>query len=287
MQVSSRRPASFVRTLATLVTVSSMSALVVACNVGAGDAEAAGEASAENQPADGLAYGTPVTVGQGTARAYVQMTAGEPAEIGVALSEAALAGLPDHNSPGGQQMPDGMKTFAFTLTLPANNPTPYRHVGLDWNPGGHEPPGIYDKPHFDFHFYTIDEAERHAIMPTNPQFAALAAKFPAVEYVPAGYVAPAPAAVPMMGVHWVDPTSPELNGQPFDKTFIYGTWDGKLIFAEPMITKAFLETKPNFTAPVPVAQSYASPGYYTSSYSIRWDEGAREYRVALGGLQRR
>src|SRR5688500_14232731 len=174
MQVSSRRPASYVRTLAALVTVASTSVLVVACN--RGGAEAADEASTENQAADGLAYGAPVTVGQGAARAYVQMTAGEPAELGVALSEAAPAGLPDHNSPGGQQMPDGMKTFVYPLTMPANNPTPYRNVLLDWNPGGHEPPGIYDKPHFDFHFYTIDEAERHAIMPTNPQFAARAAK---------------------------------------------------------------------------------------------------------------
>jgi hypothetical protein len=286
MQVSSSRPASRVRALAALVTVASTSALVVACNIGAGDAEAAAEAAGK-PVADGLVYGTPVTVGQGTARVYVQTAAGAPVEIGVALSEAALSGLPDQNSPGGQQMPDGMKTFAYTLVMPENNATPYRHVALDWNPGGHEPPGIYDKPHFDFHFYTIAEADRHAIMPTSPDFAGKAARYPAAEYIPAGYVSPAPTAVPMMGVHWIDPKSPELNGQPFDKTFIYGSWDGNLIFAEPMITKAFLETKPNFTTPVPVAQTYATPGYYTSSYSIRWDEAAREYRVALGGLQQR
>jgi hypothetical protein len=26
-------------------------------------------------------------------------------------------------------------------------------VGLNWNPHGHIPPGVYDLPHFDFHFY--------------------------------------------------------------------------------------------------------------------------------------
>jgi hypothetical protein len=285
MQVSNRRPASPVRVLATLVTVASASSLVLACNFGAGDAEAADEHAA-HPVADGLAYGTPATLGEGTARVYVQLRGGEPVEVGVALSETALSGLPDQHSPGGEQMPDGLKTFPVTVTMPANNPTPYRHVGLDWNPGGHEPHGIYNKPHFDFHFYTISEEERHAIVPTDPQFGARAAKFPAPEYVPVGYIAPAPSAVPAMGVHWVDPKSPELNGQPFDKTFIYGTWDGNVIFAEPMITKAFLESKPDFTAPIAVAQKHATAGYHASSYSIRWDEGTREYRIALGGLQR-
>jgi hypothetical protein len=285
MPVSNRRLASVVRALATLVTVASASSLILGCNFGAGDAEAADEPAA-NPIADGLTYGAPVTIGQGTARVYVQLTGGEPVEIGVALSETALSGLPDHDSPGGLQMPDGLTTFPFTVTMPANNPTPYRHVGMDWNPGGHEPHGIYNKPHFDFHFYTISQEERQTIMPTDSQFAGKAAKFPAAEYVPAGYIAPAPSAVPAMGVHWVDPKSPELNGHPFIQTFIYGTWDGNLIFAEPMITKAFLESKPNYTAPVAVAQKHATAGYHASSYSIRWDEGTREYRIALGGLQR-
>jgi hypothetical protein len=288
MQFSRRRHTSGLRTLGTLVTLASTTGLVLACNIGAGDAEAsAANRSAANTAADGLVYGEAVTVGHGTARVYVQLAGGAPVEVGVALSEAALSGLPDNSSPGGHAMPDGMKTFPFALTMPENNPTPYLHVGLDWNPGGHEPPGIYNTPHFDFHFYTVTEAERHEIMPTNPEFAAKAAHYPPADRVPAGYVAPAPTAIPMMGVHWVDPTSPELNGKPFDKTFIYGSWDGKLIFAEPMITKAFLESRPDFTAPVAVPQQYGTPGYYTTSYSIRWDDAAREYRVALGGLQRR
>ena len=56
------------------------------------------------------------------------------------------------------------------LDLPAKNPTQYKFVQFDWNPAGHEPAGVYDLPHFDFHFYTVsrrsaelDPAERSAV----------------------------------------------------------------------------------------------------------------------------
>jgi hypothetical protein len=55
-------------------------------------------------------------------------------------------------------------------------------------------------------------------------------------------------AIPRMGTHWPDMRSPELQGmlgnpqgyRPFTTTFIYGSWDGDFIFAEPMITRAFI-----------------------------------------------
>ena len=30
---------------------------------------------------------------------------------------------------------------------------PLKWALLNWNPHGHIPPGIYDRPHFDVHFY--------------------------------------------------------------------------------------------------------------------------------------
>jgi len=44
-----------------------------------------------------------------------------------------------------------------------------------------------------------------------------------------------------MGLHWLDIASPELNGAEFRYTLFYGSWDGRIIFDEPMITKALLE----------------------------------------------
>lgn len=252
--------------------------------VAAGLAGCAGSA-----PADfvGMQYGEAVALGEGTVRSYVLIEDGAPVEVGVALSEAALAGLPGHGGPGAIPMPDGNSTYEFELQLPATNPTPFQHVTVDWNPGGHEPPGIYDSPHFDVHFYTISSEARRTIHPGDPQFGEKAARHPSAEYVPSGYAALVPDAVPMMGLHWFDPASPELNGSEFTRTFIYGSWDGQMIFLEPMITRAFLETKPDFTAPIPVAAQHAVPGYYPGRYSVRWDEASREYRIALGDLARR
>jgi len=256
-----------------------LAALTAACG---GSAPAGSEAAGAE-----TVYGEAIPLGDGTARTYIRLENGAPVEVGVALSEAALSNLPVQHGPGSMPMPDGNSVYEFVLALPVSNPTPYQHVTLDWNPGGHEPPGLYDRPHFDVHFYTIPDEERRTILPTDPRFAEKAAHFPAPEFVPAGYFAPEPAAVPMMGVHWLDPASPELNGQEFTSTFIYGSWDGRMIFAEPMVTQAFLETKPDFGAPIPVAEQQQVPGYHPASYAVRWNEQAREYRISLGDFTQR
>jgi hypothetical protein len=231
------------------------------------------------------AYGSSVAVGNGSARVYAVFGNGAPAEVGVALSEAAFAGLPADGSTGGTLMPDGHHTYDYILLMPGRNPTPYRFVGFGWNPVGHVPPGVYDQPHFDFHFYSITEAELRAILPSDPEFGAKAERVPAAEFVPAGYQK-LPGAVPLMGAHWIDPAGPELNGELFTRTFLYGSWDGELTFAEPMVTKAFMETKPDFRAPIATPARYQAAGYYPTEYRVYWNAETKEYRVALAGLVR-
>src|SRR5574338_327063 len=97
-------------------------------------------------------YGVPTKVGDGMARTYVvldEKNGRAPLELGIALDDRALSGLP--TEPG---------EFSFTLPLPTHAPEPYRFAELDWNPQGHEPEGVYSVPHFDFHFYTVSVAER-------------------------------------------------------------------------------------------------------------------------------
>jgi hypothetical protein len=261
-------------------------------------------------------YGTPVKVGNGTVRTYVvldQKQHGRPLEVGVAMSERALEGLP-----AGMPMPAAADKKghdhaakmmnAYLLDLPAQNPTPYKFVQFDWNPNGHEPAGVYDLPHFDFHFYTVPVEVRNSIVPTDPQFAAKAANFPAPEFRAPFYIdaatpaqiPPAAATVPQMGLHWLDVRSPELQGmagnpagfRPFTKTFIYGSWDGQFIFDEPMITRAYILAKKTATdpavvdelIPVPTSPKYSPAGFYPSAYRITWDAQAKEYRVALTQL---
>jgi hypothetical protein len=250
---------------------------------GAAALGASQQASGSDVPARQTRYGAAVALGNGTVRAYVTTTVGGPTEVGVALTEAALSGLPTEHAPGGVHA-HGHTTFERVLQLPAGSATPFRHVLVNWNPGGHEPPGIYDAPHFDFHFYAIDDAERLAIDPADPDYQRKAERAPAPELIPERYVMPAPLAFARMGVHWVDQASPELNGQPFTSTFIYGSWDGRLIFAEPMITKAYLETKPQFSAALPGPPRGRDAGPYPTGYAVRWDAATKEYRITLTGL---
>ncbi len=253
-----------------------------------------------DQPGVSRQYGKPVKLGNGKARAYVvidQKNGGVPLEIGMALDEKALDGLPGPtmaSMKGDHNMGHVMEN-EFLLPLPERNPTPFRLLALNWNPAGHEPPGIYDIPHFDFHFNTISLAERNLIDPSLPGFQAKADKFPAAEFIPTGWKhlpgPPNPAlAIPMMGVHFMELASPELqppgspNHQVFTKTYIWGSWDGKVIFQEPMITLAYLRSKPNATIPITLAQKYSPAGYYPSAYRVVWDNQARETRVALSQL---
>lgn len=243
-----------------------------------------------------LSYGPVQSLGQGSARTYLERDAnGEPVALGVALSRRALDGLPQTPLPGGPS------AVNLTLALPEGaDQTGFDHVMLDWNPGGHEPEHVYTLPHFDFHFFLTSPAERDAIMPNDPAWAEKAGRFPPAEFLPADYAAgstlggvtPAAEAVPMMGMHWLDVKSPELqrspHGRPFTSTFIYGSWDGRVNFVEPMITKAYLESvramKGGVSHVVNVPARAQKPGLYPTRYSIRFDEARDEYRVAIEGL---
>ena len=232
-------------------------------------------------------YGTPVKVGDGMARTYVVLDAKSgqaPVELGIALDAKALDGLPT-----------GAGEYSFDLALPAQAPAPYQFAELDWNPQGHVPAGVYDVPHFDFHFYTITQSARDAIDPANPNFAAEANNLPTGSFVPPFYIVPGPpaaVAVPHMGVHWLDVRSPELQNllgnpagyQPFTKTFIYGSWNGAFTFLEPMVTRAYLLSQPDVTSPISVPAQYAQSGWYPTTYHVTYDAQAKEYRVALSGM---
>jgi len=253
-------------------------------------------------------YGTPQNVGNGTVRTYVvldEKNSGAPLEVGVALSEQALEGLPAGVTGSSDPMAN---MHMYLLDMPAQNPTQYKFTQFDWNPVGHEPAGIYTLPHFDFHFYTVTKDVRASILPSDPAYATKAANFPAQPYRAPFYIDAATAAgappfaatVPQMGLHWLDVRSPELQGlagnpagfKPFTKTFIYGSWNGQYIFDEPMITRAYILEKKTATdpsvvdevIPVSTAAQYSPAGFYPSAYRITWDAQQKEYRIALTQL---
>lgn len=238
---------------------------------------AAGAADAAGTPA--IHMGPAVKVGQGTARTMVvEGKEGQPVSVAVVISEKALEGLPAGHS-------GGHDSFISELPMPAKGPkTGYDHATLDWNPTGHAPAGIYTPPHFDVHFYMIDRSTRDAIT-FKGEAAAEAAKAPAADLLPPGYVAPPDTAVEKMGIHAVNPAGPEFKGKPFTATFIYGYHKGEAVFVEPMVARAFLETKPDVTLAVPAPKAYSHPGWYPRGYRVAYDAGTKSYVVAMTGLK--
>jgi hypothetical protein len=221
-------------------------------------------------------YGPEVCFGAGKARTFITITHSDiPQEIGVKISANAFSGLSTQ---------PGEYSYILPLHQKAKTVTPFDHMEVDWNPFGHPPPGIYDVPHFDFHFYKISVNEQMAIPPYTDQTASLFDTPPPPGYLPSGYI-PGPGGVPQMGKHWLDITSPEFNGGSFTKTFIYGTYNGAVTFYEPMVTKAYIESTASSNSDFRQPQ-YFSPNntYYPTKYNVYTDPQTGDHYVSLSGF---
>ncbi len=220
--------------------------------------------------------GDPVRVGNGIARSWITVgKAGNPTAIGLTFDEASLTGLPTE-----QPM------YEYILPLPkGTSSAPFESIVIDWNPRGHIPQQIYGVPHFDYHFYMISTRDRDKITAVGEDMKRME-RVPEARYIPKDYKA-FPGGVPQMGAHWYDVNTPEMHGKPFTRTLLYGFYNGQMIFIEPMITVAYLQTKPNVTEPIAQPQAYQKPGYYPTNYSVKYDPNNNMYTVGLGGMVKR
>lgn len=225
--------------------------------------------------------GPAVQMGNGYARSYVTVdSAGAPLSIGITFTQGALTGLPT-TAPSGE-----LPYHEYILPLPPGvSVPPYTHIAMDWNPQGHIPLQLYGVPHFDFHFYMITQQERKQITAVGPDLAVVEKKPPA-DFVPQGYIW-TPGGVPQMGAHWIPADAPELHGGKFEHTFIYGFYNGQMVFIEPMITMAFLQTQPSYFQYVGLPAKYPKPGSYPTGYAIQYNPAMGRYVIALTGLTKR
>lgn len=240
--------------------------------LGAGSAVAGGKAA--------VYEGKPVKIGQGAAQTVVRTGAdGAVSAIGVVFTESMLDGLP-------VAAPGASPHFPYVLSMPTKGPkTVIDHVMIDWESMGHPPPQVYDVPHFDFHFYVVSREEVSKVRFNGPDDSAAPEQQPPAELMPAGYILPPGTAVPRMGVHAINPASPEFQKQPFTATFIYGYYEKRLTFVEPMASLEFLKSKPSFAAPVPRPAKYSKSGAYPSRYRIGYDDAKKVYEVMLEELR--
>lgn len=246
--------------------------MAILCGIVVATFPACSDSTPTTAPVDlsGTFYGnTTTSLEAGSGRGYITLDAeGKPTELGLAIIDGSFALMPATNS-----------EYVFTLPSQASV-TAYNHAVVNWVPAGHEPTP-YLVPHFDVHFYLITGQARNAITPTaDPAYATKLALAPPASFLPAGYVMD--MGMQRMGMHWRDPAAPELSGQPFTSTYLYGSYDGKITFVEPMIAKSYLDSKPSLVKrSVTLPQLGSKTGYQATAYSIVFDGTKKEYRIAL------
>jgi hypothetical protein len=257
-------------------------ALAVAAGlcIGSAPAHAHGNEHSE-KPKTQQHYGQAVALGGGTVRTYVELAKEKddasnrkpPLEIGIEISGAAMKNLPADS-----------QVLILDFPIQARD-TPFQYMMFDWNPNGHEPVGIYDKPHFDFHFYIQDLDEVEAIAPgpcagVDCEDYERAIKPVPAQFLPDGYI-DVKSVVPFMGNHLIHPASPEYHGEPFTRTFLYGAYDGRITFYEPMITVDSIVNDQNRCTTLKLPQAYAETGYYPTKYCTQFDSEKDLYRVYI------
>jgi Domain of unknown function (DUF5602) len=231
----------------------------------------------------GTFFGPSQGLGNGTVKTYVTLNDdGQPTEVGLRLTAAALEGLPQSGTMLMLPFPDQASATAFD------------HVMLNWNPRGHEPFELFGKPHFDFHFDMVAMATIHGIDPQDPNYAAKAEHRPEAKYLPQDYAVPpgppaATQAVPGMGVHLVDSSDTSLvpGAYDFKQIVLAGAWDGQVTFTEPMITRAWLKGGPDFEQALKQPQAYQKSAYYPTAYAVHVDRPTKDYVISLTGLAMR
>jgi hypothetical protein len=258
--------------------------------------------------------GGSASIGKGKAESYVVLNPdGVPAAVGVRLSDKALEQLPAHKNrrsrcfdldgDGRHSVMECVGDEERVLSLPseviARAQLPFKWIAVNWNAEGHHPPPpkpgeapappIYARPHFDFHFFAWDRDRIEAIT-AGPcgEFVDCddyerGRKSVGARYLPEGHV-DLGIVVPRMGNHLLDSRSPELvdPSTPFTRTFIYGAFDGELMFWEPMITLDFLVRTRDSCFEIRQPQAYRHSGYYPTQYCVREQPGQRT--VSLEGF---
>lgn len=237
--------------------------------------------------------GESVDVGDGEATAYATTNpAGRLSSLGVHVDGTALdTADTDEKSPH-----EGVDAH-LDFTTDAVDTHQFTFMGFHFNPQGHAPPGIYDVPHFDFHFYMMDEEDVEDIEGGPATYSIPDAQIPE-DYIRLPVLdtddddeADTPLVEEEMGEHLVDPTSPEFQGEDFTHTNIYGAYDpdddgvGRLTFVEPMVTVRFLEgLDEEMEVALKTPDEYFTADDYPTTYVMKPDHSDGVY-VSIDGFE--
>jgi hypothetical protein len=257
----------------------------------------------------GRSLGAVSSVGNGTVSSYAEFDKnGALKAIGIVFQASALESLPAESSDGHHcfdRNKDGkidlqtecFESHQWVIPLPSDvarrSDIPFKWVGLNWNPRGHIPPGVYDLPHFDVHF-NIEPIEKIFALqsgPCGPEFVRCDQFKLAVKPLPSNYMHPdfknVDAVAPAMGNHLIDLTGPEFKGTKFTRSWIYGVYGGRVTFYEEMLSREYLLSRPAACNSIKPPPAVAARGYYPTQSCIRYHAQGNEYTVSMEGFELR
>ena len=253
--------------------------------------------------------GAAAKLGNGTVSSYGLVDANNvPMAIGITFLAGTLDALPtepsdlhhcfDANGDGKQDiLTDCILGHEKVIPLPSElarrADLPFKWALLNWNPNGHIPPGVYDVPHFDVHFYIEPIENIFALQrgTCGEEFLRCDQFAIATKPLPSNYIHPdfksVGAASPAMGDHLIDLTGGEFNGQPFTRSWIYGAYDGKIIFYEEMLTREYLLSQPDNCSSIKQPAAVAIAGYYPTQSCVHYDANRKEHTVSIEQFEHR
>ena len=223
------------------------------------------------------------TVNKAQVCTFASMKGATVLEVGATVPIASI-----ENAPAVEAMVwPPVASAILDVPEPARKETGLNHFTMYWEAGGH-PPGPYLQPHFDFHFYTVPNASRMAIDCkdlTKPATLPAGYALPDIPLPPdmakmMGVSTLVGLCVPQMGMHSL-PAAEMESTAPFRGDIVVGSYAGKPVFIEPMVTKAMLMEKKSFDFPIPAIPGI---GAHPTKFHAEFDAAKQSYRFVFSGF---
>jgi hypothetical protein len=213
---------------------------------------------------------------------WAEVEGDQVVSLGMTVPMASVEGAPAD----AEMVWPPFKAANIALPAAAREQLGVHDLQVYWEAHGH-PPGPYLVPHFDFHFYTIDEAATDAIdcadetKPTSPPdgYALPDVEIPEIGFLPG-------LCVPAMGMHAL--LQSELESEDtFSGTMVIGYYEQDPIFYEPMITQELLMQRQTFSLDMPsvsgLSEGVTIPGHFEAQYDADSDSYRFVFSEVGGG----
>lgn len=296
MQDGNRR--SFLKSIGAVTTGSIAFSGVTTATPGKRKGSNQGTGRGNDFPPKGITeWGDSIEIGDGEISTFSSVTpSGKPKGVGIHFADGTFEDLPyaedfENGDAEGRKI-HGVWSKPFSLDFPENTPEPISYAGCGWNPQGHTPIGVYDKPHFDFHYHFYEPGLVRQIGP------GVIEDLPD-EKTPDGYqLIEGGAVIPAMGAHLAPEDAPEFDdpndSSDWQETLIWGAadvdGDGEYEnnYVEPMITLDYFRNHLDGVEKQDIAQpgAYPKDGYYPTTYTVR-DLGDGGYAVVVEDFRER